>query len=315
MKHFVRTETATGLAMVPADRAADDGQARPPGQRPGVRASAAVERRRAQRRDELEHPARGQARRLRGLARTAGRAMPSRAAKARAKARRQHSWTSGNFRVEEFRLPLVDARLAGPKAVQVAPSSVAVDVQMSYFSGGPMSGAALRASALLKSRSPSFAGYDEFSFEPPRDPKKAEQEGSENEEGDAAARDGKLVADKLPLDDRPQRRRELHAQGPAEGRAAEPDRRRGHASPTRTARPRPSATPDRPLAERGRARRARGFLGEQPRQRKVHRARARHRAASRSRARASRSRAASARSSRPASAWSAASTPTTTAPR
>ena len=47
---------------------------------------------------------------------------------------------------------------------------------MSYFSGGPMGGAPLRASALLKSRSPSFAGYDEFSFEPPRDPKKAEQE-------------------------------------------------------------------------------------------------------------------------------------------
>ncbi len=83
--------------------------------------------------------------------------------------------------------------------MQVAPASVAVDVQMSYFSGGPMGGAPLRASALLKSRSPGFAGYDEFSFEPPRDPKKAEQEGSESEEGDGAARDGKLVADKLPL--------------------------------------------------------------------------------------------------------------------
>ncbi len=112
---------------------------------------------------------------------------------------RQRSWSSGSFRVEEFRLPLVDARLSGPKAVQVAPASVAVEVQMSYFSGGPMGGAALRASALLKSRSPGFAGYDEFSFEPPRDPKKAEQEGSEGEEGDGAARDGKLVADKLPL--------------------------------------------------------------------------------------------------------------------
>ncbi len=112
---------------------------------------------------------------------------------------RQRSWSGGNFRVEEFRLPLVDARLSGPKTVAVAPASVEVGVQMNYFSGGPMSGAPLRASALLKSRSPSFAGYDEFSFEPPRDPKKAEQEGNENEESDSSARDGKLVADKLPL--------------------------------------------------------------------------------------------------------------------
>ena len=54
---------------------------------------------------------------------------------------RQRSLASGKFRVEEFRLPLVDARLSGPKAVQVAPASVAVNVQMSYFSGGPMGGA------------------------------------------------------------------------------------------------------------------------------------------------------------------------------
>src|SRR6185436_14916784 len=113
---------------------------------------------------------------------------------------RPHSWSSGSFRVEEFRVPLVDARIAGPKAVQVAPASVAVDVQMSYFSGGAMAAAPLRASALLKTRSPGFAGYDEFSFEPPRDPKKAEQETGDNEESDvAAARDGKLVADKLAL--------------------------------------------------------------------------------------------------------------------
>src|ERR1019366_7040459 len=58
---------------------------------------------------------------------------------------------------------------------------------MNYFSGGAMSNAPLRASALLKSRAPSFAGYDEFSFEPPRDLSRAEQP------------DAKLVADKLAL--------------------------------------------------------------------------------------------------------------------
>jgi uncharacterized protein YfaS (alpha-2-macroglobulin family) len=109
-------------------------------------------------------------------------------------------WTSGNFRVEEFRLPLVDARVSGPKGPQVAASGVAVDVQMSYFSGGAMASAPLRASALLSTRSPGFAGYDEFSFEPARDLKEA-QEGTRSEERDrdGSGREGRLIADKVAL--------------------------------------------------------------------------------------------------------------------
>jgi uncharacterized protein YfaS (alpha-2-macroglobulin family) len=109
----------------------------------------------------------------------------------------ERTWTSGSFRVEEFRLPLVDARVSGPKAPQVAASSVAVDVQMRYFSGGAMASTPLRASALLRTRSPAFAGYDEFSFEPPRDPSAAGQ--GESDDGDASGREGRLVADKVPL--------------------------------------------------------------------------------------------------------------------
>ncbi|MDP3822178.1 MAG: MG2 domain-containing protein [Burkholderiales bacterium] len=96
--------------------------------------------------------------------------------------RRRREWTSGNFRVEEFRLPLVDARLSGPKAVEVAPKELPIELQLNYFSGGPMAQVAARASAMLKSRSASFNGYDEFSFEPP-----------------GSAGGGQLVADKLPL--------------------------------------------------------------------------------------------------------------------
>ena len=117
-------------------------------------------------------------------------------------AERQHSWPAGDFHVEEFRLPLVDARLSGPKGEPVAAPSVAIGVQMNYFSGGPMTSAPLRASAMLRSRSPSFTGYDEFSFEPPRDLSKAEQAGSDEDEdsgSESASADGKLVADKLPL--------------------------------------------------------------------------------------------------------------------
>ncbi len=111
---------------------------------------------------------------------------------------RRHAWTSGNFRVEEFRLPLVDARISGPKAVPIAPASLPIEVQLNYFSGGGMAQAAARASALLKGRSVDFAGYDEFSFQPPRAANK-QAEAANDEEADAGAGDAKLVADKMPL--------------------------------------------------------------------------------------------------------------------
>ncbi len=115
--------------------------------------------------------------------------------------KRRREWTSGNFRVEEFRLPLVDARVSGPKAVAVAPSALPIAVQLNYFSGGPMAQQPARASALLKSRSTSFNGYDEFSFEPPREPNKAQGNSGNDEDTETTpeARDGQLVADKLAL--------------------------------------------------------------------------------------------------------------------
>ena len=58
-----------------------------------------------------------------------------------ADARRRQSWEGGDFRVEEFRLPLVDARLAPPRSVAPAPKELAVGVQMNYFSGGAMAAA------------------------------------------------------------------------------------------------------------------------------------------------------------------------------
>ncbi len=110
--------------------------------------------------------------------------------------RRHRSWNSGNFRVEEFRVPLVDARVSTPKLVPVAPKELPVALQLNYFSGGPMAQAPVRGSALLKNRSVNFSNFDEFSFEPPREAGAAQ----EAEEGDErAGGDGKLVADKLAL--------------------------------------------------------------------------------------------------------------------
>lgn len=111
-------------------------------------------------------------------------------------ARRQRRLPSGSFRVEEFRLPLIDARLSGPKRVAVAPKELALDVQLNFFSGGGLQTAA-RASALLRPRVAGFPGYEEFTFEPPRRIDAQPDEAPDDDE--AAPRDGRLVADKLAL--------------------------------------------------------------------------------------------------------------------
>ncbi|MBP6544028.1 MAG: alpha-2-macroglobulin [Piscinibacter sp.] len=109
--------------------------------------------------------------------------------------RQQRSWSSGDFRVEEFRLPLVDARVSGPKEMPIAPATLPIAVQMNFFSGGAMGNAPLKASALLRERPAGMAGYDEFSFQPPRDLARGEE--ADNEE--ASRGEGRLVADKLAL--------------------------------------------------------------------------------------------------------------------
>ena len=110
------------------------------------------------------------------------------------------SIASGEFRVEEFRVPLVDARVSGPKGVQVAPRELPLNVQLSYLAGGAMAGVPARVSALVRNRPLTFPGREEFSFEPPRDLAKA---GTRDESGDSAETsdtgEAKLVADKMPL--------------------------------------------------------------------------------------------------------------------
>ena len=188
MKHFVRTETSAGLANLPADAL--------PTRMKIVHEGSG---------QEFVHPLQWNGARNA----VSSWSIPP-AAKlgvynvvlefegGTADRRQRRAFSSGNFRVEEFRLPLVDARISGPKAVAVAPASLAVDVQLNHFSGGPMALTNARASALLKSRFVRFDGYDEFSFEPPREPGKGLEE-AEDSEAEPTARDGKLVADKLPL--------------------------------------------------------------------------------------------------------------------
>ena len=106
----------------------------------------------------------------------------------------QRRWDSGDFRVEEFRVPLVDARLAGPKQLPIAPASLDLAVQLNFMSGGAMGNASIKATALLRERDVAMPGFEEFSFQPPRG-----LAANEPEDEDAPRSDGRLVADKLAL--------------------------------------------------------------------------------------------------------------------
>jgi alpha-2-macroglobulin len=96
---------------------------------------------------------------------------------------------AGSLRVEAFRVPLVDARLSAPAVVAVAPAEVTLQAQLNALAGGPMAAAPLQLSALLRPARPAFAGYDDYSFSPPRSERRdAEDDGSDG---------SRLVADKL----------------------------------------------------------------------------------------------------------------------
>ncbi len=104
---------------------------------------------------------------------------------------------TGSFRVEEFRLPVLEGRV-GPsdKAPLVNAKQVPTDVQINYVQGGGAANLPVRVSALVRGKYLSYADYEEFSFQPPRGKQAGNTEG---EEEDSARQDNQLIADKLPL--------------------------------------------------------------------------------------------------------------------
>lgn len=184
MKHFVRRESAQGLALLPA------------GELPT--------------RLKIVHEGSGEEF-AQALAWTGGRSATSTwnippAAKLgryrveldrpEAPESQRRSWPGGDFRVEEFRVPLVDARLWPPRGAPVAPAEVVYGVQLSYTAGGAVAQAAVKGSAMLRPRTAAFDGYEDFNFEPPR-PLRPDA-GDEREDGDART-EGRLVADRVAL--------------------------------------------------------------------------------------------------------------------
>ncbi|BCF97336.1 alpha-2-macroglobulin [Paraburkholderia sp. PGU19] len=117
----------------------------------------------------------------------------------------RHSYSSGNFRVEEFRLPVFKGTIAVRDEKNhplVAASEAPVTLQIDYMSGGGASGLPVQVSALMKSTTPAFAStYPEFSFAPYKKRNDANTSSSDDEESEQAAEDdtSKLIADKEPV--------------------------------------------------------------------------------------------------------------------
>ncbi|HSV54988.1 MAG TPA: MG2 domain-containing protein, partial [Burkholderiaceae bacterium] len=110
---------------------------------------------------------------------------------------RERNFTNGEFRVEEFRLPVLEGRVTPTeKKALVNVKTVPTDVQINYVSGGGASSLPVRVSALVRGKYLSYADYETFSFNPPR----GQREGtSEGEEEATSSQDQRVIADKLPL--------------------------------------------------------------------------------------------------------------------
>ena len=70
--------------------------------------------------------------------------------------------TAGEFQVEQFRVPTMRALVRGPASAVIAQSKLDLDVQVSYLSGGGASLAPVKIRTLVRPRTVSFAGYDDF---------------------------------------------------------------------------------------------------------------------------------------------------------
>jgi uncharacterized protein YfaS (alpha-2-macroglobulin family) len=117
---------------------------------------------------------------------------------------KERSFSTGEFRVEEFRLPVLEGRVTpSDKKALVNVKSVPTDVQINYVAGGGAANLPVRVSALVRGKYLSYSDYEAFSFQPPRGKKGENGSGAasdnEGEEEATASQDQRVIADKLPL--------------------------------------------------------------------------------------------------------------------
>jgi uncharacterized protein YfaS (alpha-2-macroglobulin family) len=113
--------------------------------------------------------------------------------------RSAQSFSTGQFRVEEFRLPVLEGRVTpNDKKPLINAKSVPVDVQVNYVSGGAAVNLPVRVSALVRGKYLSYSDYEDFNFSPPS-ANNTPSHGENGEEEASASQDQRVIADKLPL--------------------------------------------------------------------------------------------------------------------
>ena len=73
-------------------------------------------------------------------------------------------WTSGNFRVEEFRVPLMRGLIQPPNEPAINVPELDVDIMVSYLSGGGAGNADVKLRSVVQPKYVRFDNYDDFSF-------------------------------------------------------------------------------------------------------------------------------------------------------
>ncbi|HLB31263.1 MAG TPA: MG2 domain-containing protein, partial [Gammaproteobacteria bacterium] len=72
--------------------------------------------------------------------------------------------TSGTFRVEAFRVPMMQAKVQPLAQDAVRPASAEFDIQLNYLSGGGAGNAPVKLRGMINPRSVSFPDYADFTF-------------------------------------------------------------------------------------------------------------------------------------------------------
>ncbi|HZY17807.1 MAG TPA: MG2 domain-containing protein [Ramlibacter sp.] len=104
--------------------------------------------------------------------------------------------STGSFRVEEFRLPVLEGRIAPLDKQLVGVDSVPAGVQVNYLAGGGAANLPVRVSAMVRPKVPSPPDFEAFSFNPPRG--RRGDSGHGDEEASTSG-DARVIADKLPI--------------------------------------------------------------------------------------------------------------------
>jgi uncharacterized protein YfaS (alpha-2-macroglobulin family) len=105
--------------------------------------------------------------------------------------------SSGQFRVEEFRLPVFEGACHAQRQESAgAMCAVPAEVQVNYVAGGPAANLPVRVSALVRGKALSFPTTRPSAFSRPR---ASAKRGSSGEEEATASQDARVIADKLPL--------------------------------------------------------------------------------------------------------------------